>query len=74
MLRKSQMMGVRGPPAANQTGLLGNEFDVVAVAEATRLGMGQHGSCRCPWPWMSTAVSGCRSSDEEALDRGYCRR
>ena len=30
-LREPQVMGVRGPPAANQARLLGNRFDVIAV-------------------------------------------
>jgi hypothetical protein len=31
-LRKSQMMGVRRPAAADQARLLGNQFNVIAVA------------------------------------------
>ena len=38
MLRKSQVMGVGRPSAANQARLLGNRFDVIAVADPTRLG------------------------------------
>jgi hypothetical protein len=36
-LRKPNMMGVRRPPIANQTWLLCNEFDVIAVTNSSRL-------------------------------------
>jgi hypothetical protein len=36
-LGKSQMMGVAGPPAANEAWLLGHELKVCAVAVASRL-------------------------------------
>ena len=42
MLCKSQVMRVRGPPAANQARLLGNRFDMIAVADPPRLWDGQH--------------------------------
>ena len=42
MLRKPQVMGVRGSSAAEQTSLLGNRFDVVPVTNAARLRQGQH--------------------------------
>ena len=42
MLCKSQVMGVRGPSAANQARLFGNRFDVIAVTHAAWLWYGQH--------------------------------
>ncbi len=41
VLREAQMMGIRGPAAANQTRLFGDEPDVVPVTKPARLGMGQ---------------------------------
>src|SRR5271154_2047107 len=41
VLREAQMMGIRGPAAANQTGLFGHEPDVVPVTNPARFGMGQ---------------------------------
>ncbi len=41
-LREAQVVGVRGPSAANQTRLLGNRFDMIAVTNPTRLRQGQH--------------------------------
>jgi hypothetical protein len=35
-LRKPQMMGVRWPATADQTRLLGNQFNVIPVANAAR--------------------------------------
>jgi hypothetical protein len=35
-LREAQVVGVRRPPAANQTSLLGDRFDVIAVAPCPR--------------------------------------
>ena len=35
-LRKPEVVGISGPPAADQTGLLGNRFNVFSVAYATR--------------------------------------
>ena len=53
MLCKPQMMGIGWSAAANQTRLFGHEFDVVLVAKAARLGMGQ--------PALINAVgNGCR--------------
>ena len=40
MLGEAQMMGIGRPAATNQTGLLGDKPDVVAVANPARLGMG----------------------------------
>ena len=40
MLGEAQMMGIGRPAAANQTGLLGDKPNVVAVAYPARLGMG----------------------------------
>ncbi len=37
VLREAQMMGIRGPPAADQARLLSHEFDVDLVTAATRL-------------------------------------
>ena len=36
-LRKSQVVGVRRLPAANQARLLGNRFDVIPVPNSARL-------------------------------------
>lgn len=47
VLRKPQVMGVARPPAANQARLLSNRFDVIAVADPTRLGDGQHALVDC---------------------------
>ena len=41
MLCKPKMMGICRSASANKTGLLGHELDVVLVAKAARLGMGQ---------------------------------
>jgi hypothetical protein len=41
VLREAQMMGIRGPAAANQARLFGHELDVFLVTKAARLGMGQ---------------------------------
>ncbi|MGO9330028.1 MAG: hypothetical protein ACLQJ0_18165 [Steroidobacteraceae bacterium] len=41
MLCEAQMMGICWPASANQTRLFGHELDVVLVAKAARLGMGQ---------------------------------
>jgi hypothetical protein len=42
-LREAQVVGVRRPPAANQTSLLGDRFDVIAVAHPTRFGQPKYG-------------------------------
>ncbi len=42
LLRKSQVMGVRGPSAANEGRLFGNRFDVIPVTHAAWLWYGQH--------------------------------
>ena len=42
-LGKAQVMGVARLPAADQTGLLGDEAHVVAITNAPRLGVGQDG-------------------------------
>jgi hypothetical protein len=39
MLGEAQMMGIGRPAATNQTGLLGDKSDVLAVANPARLGM-----------------------------------
>jgi hypothetical protein len=39
----AQVVGVRRPPAANQTSLLGDRFDVIAVAHPTRFGQPKYG-------------------------------
>ena len=39
MLCEAQMMGICGPPAANQTRQFGDKLDVVLVTKAARLGM-----------------------------------
>ena len=41
VLREAQLMGIRGPPTANQTRLFGHKLDVNLVTKAARLGMGQ---------------------------------
>jgi hypothetical protein len=41
-LGKAQMVGIAGPPAANEARLLGDVSDMVAVAQPARLGKGQH--------------------------------
>lgn len=41
-LRKAQMMSIRGLASANQTWLPGDQFDVLAVSHAPRLG-----ECEC---------------------------
>ena len=41
VLREAQMMRIRWPSSANQTRLLGDEFDVVLVAKPTRFRVGQ---------------------------------
>jgi hypothetical protein len=41
VLSESQVVGIRGSPAANQAGLLGNCFDVVSVPNPARLWEGQ---------------------------------
>jgi hypothetical protein len=40
MLGKAQMMGIGGRAATNQTRLLADKPDVLAVADPARLGMG----------------------------------
>ena len=41
-LREAQVVSVRWQAAADQTRLLGNEPDVIAVADSSRLGEGKH--------------------------------
>jgi hypothetical protein len=48
VLREAQVMGVRGSAAANQARLLGNEPDVIPVANPARLRQRQH-AYRPPW-------------------------
>jgi len=44
VLRETQVMGVRGPSAADQTRLLSHKFNVVLVTAATRLRVCRHES------------------------------
>jgi len=41
VLREAQMMGIRGPSAADQARLFSHKLDVVLVTKPARLGMGQ---------------------------------
>jgi len=41
-LCEAQVVGIRGPTTANQTGLLGHMSNVLAVANPARLGQRQH--------------------------------
>ena len=41
MLGEAQMMPIRWPSSANETWLLGDKFNVVLVAKATRFRVGQ---------------------------------
>jgi hypothetical protein len=41
-LCKSEMMGIRRMPATDQTSLLGDKFDVIAVTSAARRGQRQY--------------------------------
>ena len=43
VLRKAQMMGVGGFTSADQTALLGNKTHMIAIANAPRRRMHQHG-------------------------------
>jgi hypothetical protein len=36
-LHKSEVVGIRGASATNQTGVLGNEFDVIPITKPARL-------------------------------------
>ena len=49
-LGKAQMMGIAGLAAAEEARLLGDEADMLAIADAPRLGMGQHGFVDRPCP------------------------
>ena len=42
-LREPQVVRIAGLPSADQAGLLGNETQVVPIADAARLGEGKHG-------------------------------
>ena len=55
VLRETQVMGVRGPSAADQTRLLSHKFDVVLVAAATRLRV-------CQLALVDAIGSGCPRS------------
>ena len=41
-LRKSEVVGIRGAATANETRMLGDSFDVIAVTDPTRLRKAQH--------------------------------
>ena len=49
-LRKTQVVGIRRAPAANQARLLSHIADVVAVPNATRLWQRQRGFINCLSP------------------------
>ena len=49
MLRKPQVMGVRRSSATEQTGLLGNRFDVVPVTDSGAAPERRARSYRLPW-------------------------
>ena len=65
ILGEAQMMGIRRPASANQTGLLGYKSDVLLVAKAARLGMGQSALIDAVDYGCFDGLYGCRSSDEE---------
>ena len=54
-MREAQVVGVRRPPAANQTSLLGDRFDVIAVAHPTRFGQPKYGFIDPLSGWPRTA-------------------
>ena len=46
-LCKSEVVGIRGSATANETRVLGDSFDVIAVANPARLRQGQHALIDC---------------------------
>ena len=53
-LRKAQMVGIRRTPAADETGLLGDRFDMLPVTDSAR-------RRQCQYSFVNSGASSCLS-------------